>query len=219
MMSYGYPHPVSKTYQYKKTEGEDISKLEKADILELTVRHLQRLQSFQSSGLSSIITKSDGTSAESRWLSGFGHCAAEAYRFLLALPGEGAERLARHLAAGLQKSRQTDTSVKTNLLRFPMEPCLINATIQDTSVTSSNQNATVNCGTNSDAVAISISSKCNSAVAIGNNENSNTTCISRTKNLKEKETVKRVKVEVKVEDDEEIDVEHVDKADPMWRPW
>lgn len=74
------------------------------------MRHLQRLQGSRSStGLPD--TKNDEVSAENRWLSGFGHCAAEAYRFLSAVPGEGAERLARHLAAGLQKSRQTNSTV------------------------------------------------------------------------------------------------------------
>lgn len=76
------------------------------------MRHLQRLQSSRSStGLPDTATKNDEVSAENRWLSGFGHCAAEAYRFLSAVPGEGAERLARHLAAGLQKSRQTNSTV------------------------------------------------------------------------------------------------------------
>ncbi|XP_029677376.1 enhancer of split mgamma protein-like [Formica exsecta] len=151
MMSYDYPHPVSRTYQYKKitkpllerkrrarinrcldelkdlmvdalqTEGENISKLEKADILELTVRHLQKLQASRSAGLSATIASGDEISAESRWQSGFGHCAAEACRFLSSLPGEAAERLARHLAAGLQ-SRQTNSSPKANLL----SPTLVN---------------------------------------------------------------------------------------------
>lgn len=146
MMSYDYPHPVSRTYQYKKitkpllerkrrarinrcldelkdlmvdaleTEGENISKLEKADILELTVRHLQKLQSSRPSGLSATIASGDEISAESRWQSGFGHCAAEACRFLSSLPGEAAERLARHLAAGLQTGRQTNSPPKANLL-------------------------------------------------------------------------------------------------------
>ncbi|KAL6261608.1 hypothetical protein P5V15_006695 [Pogonomyrmex californicus] len=146
MMSYDYPHPVSRTYQYKKitkpllerkrrarinrcldelkdlmvdaleTEGENISKLEKADILELTVRHLQKLQASRSSGLSATIASGDEISAESRWQSGFGHCAAEACRFLSSLPGEAAERLARHLAAGLQTGRQTNSPPKANLL-------------------------------------------------------------------------------------------------------
>ncbi|XP_071569978.1 uncharacterized protein [Temnothorax nylanderi] len=147
MMSYDYPHPVSRTYQYKKitkpllerkrrarinrcldelkdlmvdaleTEGENISKLEKADILELTVRHLQKLQASRPSGLSTTIAASgDEISAESRWQSGFGHCAAEACRFLSSLPGEAAERLARHLATGLQTGRQTNSPPKANLL-------------------------------------------------------------------------------------------------------
>ncbi|XP_050462394.1 enhancer of split mgamma protein-like [Cataglyphis hispanica] len=151
MMSYDYPHPVSRTYQYKKitkpllerkrrarinrcldelkdlmvdalqTEGENISKLEKADILELTVRHLQKLQASRNAGSSTTITSDEDISAESRWQSGFGHCAAEACRFLSSLPGEAAERLARHLAAGLQ-SRQTNSSPKANLL----SPTLVN---------------------------------------------------------------------------------------------
>ncbi|XP_024886508.1 enhancer of split mgamma protein-like [Temnothorax curvispinosus] len=147
MMSYDYPHPVSRTYQYKKitkpllerkrrarinrcldelkdlmvdaleTEGENISKLEKADILELTVRHLQKLQASRPSGLSATIAASgDEISAESRWQSGFGHCAAEACRFLSSLPGEAAERLARHLATGLQTGGQTSSPPKANLL-------------------------------------------------------------------------------------------------------
>ncbi|XP_067204083.1 enhancer of split mbeta protein-like isoform X2 [Linepithema humile] len=99
-----------------ETEGENISKLEKADILELTVRHLQKLQASRSSGLSTTVANGDEISAESRWQSGFGHCAAEACRFLSSLPGEAAERLARHLAAGLQTSRQTNSSPKVNLL-------------------------------------------------------------------------------------------------------
>ncbi|XP_043270305.1 enhancer of split mgamma protein-like [Venturia canescens] len=142
MMSYDYPHPVSRTYQYKKitkpllerkrrarinrcldelkdlmvdaleTEGENISKLEKADILELTVRHLQRLHASRPSGLSSSESPSeDGGSAENRWQSGFGHCAAEACRYLAALPGESGERLARHLASGLRTTRQRNVPV------------------------------------------------------------------------------------------------------------
>ncbi|KOC61040.1 Enhancer of split mbeta protein [Habropoda laboriosa] len=254
MMSYEYPHPVSRTYQYKKitkpllerkrrarinkcldelknlmidaleTEGEDISKLEKADILELTVRHLQRLQGSQSSGLSGTITKSDDVSAESRWLSGFGHCAAEAYRFLSALPGEGAERLARHLAAGLQKSRQTNSSPKTNVLTQILAslnltadllaPSLANSTIENVQVISANQNAMTHRGTIRD-----ISPQCNTITTVDDSKEMDTKCISETKDRKVEQAAKKVKTEVKVEDDEEIDVERVDEADPMWRPW
>ncbi|XP_076234431.1 enhancer of split mgamma protein [Calliopsis andreniformis] len=249
MMSYDYPHPVSKTYQYKKvtkpllerkrrarinkcldelknlmidaleTEGEDISKLEKADILELTVRHLQRLQSLQSSGLTSAITKNDELSAESRWLSGFGHCAAEAYKFLSALPGEGAERLARHLAAGLQKSRQTNSSAKTSVLPFLVELAAVNSTVQESRLTSSNKTVASSCEQNLDAASFNISSQYSSPHSTDTDEKSNSSCVSQAKELEEKQTVTKVKAEVRVEDDEEIDVEHVDKVDPMWRPW
>ncbi|CAK9816992.1 Enhancer of split mbeta protein [Anthophora quadrimaculata] len=260
MMSYEYPHPVSRTYQYKKitkpllerkrrarinkcldelknlmidaleTEGEDISKLEKADILELTVRHLQRLQGSQSSGLSGTITKSDEISAESRWLSGFGHCAAEAYRFLSALPGEGAERLARHLTAGLQKSRQTNSSSKTNVLTQILAslnltadllaPSVTNTAVENVQVISANQNATSYRGTIHDAVVCNISPRCNGVTAVDDSKKLEARCISEAKDHpKEEQVAKKVKTEVKVEDDEEIDVERVDEADPMWRPW
>ncbi|XP_032686855.1 enhancer of split mgamma protein-like isoform X2 [Odontomachus brunneus] len=91
-----------------ETERENISKLEKADILELTVRHLQRLQASRSPGLSAT-GGGDGISAENRWRCGFGHCAAEACKFLSSLSGEAAERLARHLASGLQTSPQSNS--------------------------------------------------------------------------------------------------------------
>ncbi|EFN87932.1 Enhancer of split mgamma protein [Harpegnathos saltator] len=98
-----------------ETERENISKLEKADILELTVRHLQRLQAARPSGLATA--GDDGISAENRWQRGFGHCAAEACRFLSSLSGEAAGRLARHLASGLQTSRQSSSPPpKINLL-------------------------------------------------------------------------------------------------------
>ncbi|XP_057325438.1 enhancer of split mgamma protein-like [Microplitis mediator] len=139
MMAYDYPYPVSRTHQYKKitkpmlerkrrarinrcleelknlmvdaleTEGENISKLEKADILELTVRHLQRLQASRASEPSSSLNEE--TLAESRWQSGFGQCAAEACKYLAALPGESGQKLARHLASGLQSKRKLNTSI------------------------------------------------------------------------------------------------------------
>ncbi|CAD1479249.1 unnamed protein product, partial [Heterotrigona itama] len=184
--------------------GEDISKLEKADILELTVRHLQRLQgsSRPSSGLSGTITKNEEASAESRWLSGFGHCAAEAYRFLSAVPGEGAERLARHLAAGLQKSRRTNSTPAT----------------KNVQVTSSKQNAM----TYRETTAFPNPPESNSALTstVDDKEKLDARYATDTEeDFKVGQVAKKVKMEVKVEDDEEIDVERVDEADPMWRPW
>ncbi|XP_031837193.2 transcription factor HES-4 isoform X1 [Nomia melanderi] len=249
MMSFNYPHPVSRTYQYKKitkpllerkrrarinkcldelknlmidaleTEEEDISKLEKADILELTVRHLQRLQGLQSFGLSNTIVKNDDISAESRWLSGFGHCAAEAYRFLSALPGEGAEKLARYLAAGLQKNRASKSTLKTSPL-FPVtESSVENEIIQDTNETSFNKNVTANREINQDEVAPDIPLQCNTVMNVDNSEKLDSESILDMKSLRYQRALEKVKPEVEDEVEEEIDVEHIDKQDPMWRPW
>ncbi|KAJ1522408.1 hypothetical protein ONE63_002696 [Megalurothrips usitatus] len=111
--------PISRTYTYKKVtkpllerkrrarinrcldelkelmvgaleaEGENVSKLEKADILELTVRHLQR-----------ITKPRDVAEDASRFQAGFSQCASEACHFLLGLPGLDAavgRRLVAHL--------------------------------------------------------------------------------------------------------------------------
>ncbi|XP_078034842.1 transcription factor HES-4 [Augochlora pura] len=251
MMSFNYPHPVSRTYQYKKitkpllerkrrarinkcldelknlmvdaleTEGEDISKLEKADILELTVRHLQKLQSLQglqSFGLPSTVAKNDEISAESRWLSGFGHCAAEAYRFLSALSNEGAEKLARYLTAGLQKNRPTNSSLKTSPLPPVPGTSTESGIIQDTNVTSSDQNTTNNCETKQNGVASSVSVPCDTMINVNNSKKLTSDSVN-TKELRYQCALDKVKVEFRDEDEEEIDVEHVDKQDPMWRPW
>lgn len=74
-----------------KAEGENISKLEKADILELTVRHLHRLHKPR-----------DPIEDAQRFQAGFGRCAAEACQFLLSLPGidtRVGQNLVRHLGA------------------------------------------------------------------------------------------------------------------------
>ncbi|XP_034230103.1 enhancer of split mgamma protein-like [Thrips palmi] len=111
--------PISRTYTYKKVtkpllerkrrarinrcldelkelmvgaleaEGENVSKLEKADILELTVRHLQR-----------ITKPRDAAEDASRFQAGFSQCASEACHFLLGLPGLD-EAVGRRLVAHL----------------------------------------------------------------------------------------------------------------------
>ncbi|GLG94069.1 Enhancer of split mbeta protein [Gryllus bimaculatus] len=102
--------PISRTYQYRKVmkpmlerkrrarinrcldelkelmvsalaaEGENVAKLEKADILELTVRHLHRLRRQQRLSLNPV------TDAD-RFRAGFTHCATEVSRCLAATPG------------------------------------------------------------------------------------------------------------------------------------
>ncbi|XP_021942356.1 enhancer of split mbeta protein-like isoform X1 [Zootermopsis nevadensis] len=102
--------PISRTYQYRKVmkpmlerkrrarinkcldelkdlmvsalqaEGENVSKLEKADILELTVRYLHKLRRQQRLSANPV------TDAD-RFRAGFTHCATEVSRCLAATPG------------------------------------------------------------------------------------------------------------------------------------
>jgi len=91
-----------------QTEGENISKVEKADILEVTVRHLQKEQNPQP--IPSVIIKSAGNwTYKSPWHYGFDLCAKEAYNFLLPQYGDIAEGLAKHLTARLQVRQHTHT--------------------------------------------------------------------------------------------------------------
>jgi hairy-and-enhancer-of-split protein len=61
-----------------QAEGENVSKLEKADILELTVRHLHKLRRQHSLGLTPEVAYAD------RFRAGFTHCAAEVSQYLTA---------------------------------------------------------------------------------------------------------------------------------------
>lgn len=103
--------PVSRTYQYRKvmkpmlerkrrarinrcldelkelmvtalqSEGENVSKLEKADILELTVRHLHKLRRQQR------LQNANPVIHEDRFRAGFTHAANEVSRVLASIPG------------------------------------------------------------------------------------------------------------------------------------
>lgn len=109
-MSVEEPQPISRTYQYRKvmkpmlerkrrarinrcldelkelmvtalqSEGENVSKLEKADILELTVRHLHKLKRQQRLACNPVIDAD-------RFRAGFTHCANEVSRCLASTPG------------------------------------------------------------------------------------------------------------------------------------
>jgi hairy-and-enhancer-of-split protein len=102
--------PVSRTHQYRKvmkpllerkrrarinkylddikdlmvcalqSEGESITKLEKADVLELTVRHLQKLKRQQQ-------LQANPSLDMDRYRSGYTACAAEVSRFMATVPG------------------------------------------------------------------------------------------------------------------------------------
>lgn len=106
----GQEQPISRTYQYRKVmkpmlerkrrarinrcldelkdlmvtalagDGENVAKLEKADILELTVRHLHKLQRQQRLSANPVIDSD-------RFRAGYTHCANEVSRCLAATPG------------------------------------------------------------------------------------------------------------------------------------
>lgn len=99
-------HPMSRTHQYRKvmkpmlerkrrarinkcldelkdlmvsalqTEGESITKLEKADVLELTVRHLRKLKAHGALGLTPAATYAE------RFRAGYSLCASEVSKYM-----------------------------------------------------------------------------------------------------------------------------------------
>ena len=65
------------------SEGENLTKLEKADVLELTVRHLHKLRDRQALGLTNNATSATTTAPYTdKFRAGFSHCAAEVSRYL-----------------------------------------------------------------------------------------------------------------------------------------
>ncbi|XP_035743131.1 enhancer of split mbeta protein-like [Vespa mandarinia] len=141
-----YEEPVSRTYQYRKVmkpmlerkrrarinrcldelkdlmvtalqaEGENVAKLEKADILELTVRHLHTLRAARR------LTLTPENSYADRFREGFTQCAQEVSTFLstpvaaAVHPAAGAQ-LMRHLGGCLRRlegSSSASSSVSSN---------------------------------------------------------------------------------------------------------
>ena len=68
-----------------QTEGESITKLEKADVLELTVRHLRKLKAYGALGLTPTVTYID------RFCAGYSLCASEVSKFLTSNPAIGVD--------------------------------------------------------------------------------------------------------------------------------
>lgn len=116
-----------------QTEGENVSKLEKADILELTVRHIQKLSASPSGlGLSGLGLSQPRNPVEdiARFRQGYSHCATEAAQFLLGLPGVDVrvgQRLVSHLMGQPQPQPQQPPNFQSliqqrmlsSLLGFP----------------------------------------------------------------------------------------------------
>ena len=68
-----------------QTEGESITKLEKADVLELTVRHLRKLKAYGALGLTPTVSYTD------RFCAGYSLCASEVSKFLTSSPAIGVD--------------------------------------------------------------------------------------------------------------------------------
>ncbi|XP_050543339.1 enhancer of split mgamma protein-like [Daktulosphaira vitifoliae] len=141
--------PVSRTYQYRKVmkpmlerkrrarinrcldelkelmvvalqaEGENVSKLEKADILELTVRHLHKLKRHNALGLNGDSVYAD------KFRAGFAHCAAEVSNYLTAdvrsppVDPTSGVKLLHHLGACMRKIESPDSSATAVLAVRP----------------------------------------------------------------------------------------------------
>lgn len=143
--------PLSRTYQYRKvmkpmlerkrrarinrcldelkelmvtalqSEGENVSKLEKADILELTVRHLHKLRRQQRLTVNPVIDAD-------RFRAGFTHAANEVSRCLASTPGVDIKlgtKLMTHLGHRLNdmdKVSPLSVHVEQNIQSPPISP-------------------------------------------------------------------------------------------------
>merc|ERR1711879_1082663 len=103
-----------------QSEGDAINKLEKADVLELTVRHLQKLKHQKMLHVNPALD-------EDRFRSGFTACANEVSRFLSSVPGVNLQfgtDLMSHLGSGLTKATSTSplsvNTVSTSAAQSPL---------------------------------------------------------------------------------------------------
>ena len=96
-----------------QSEGESITKLEKADVLELTVRHLRKLKQQNALGLTPQATYAG------RFKAGYAHCAQEVSKFVTHLQSSNkAHQQQRQLKSEFESERKMvlDVNVSTRLL-------------------------------------------------------------------------------------------------------
>jgi len=105
------------------SEGENLTKLEKADVLELTVRHLHKLRERQALGLSATANNNNnnnngggGNDTTDKFRAGFTHCAAEVSRYLATSTGldvSVGQHLLSHLGRCVHKLELSSSSSAT----------------------------------------------------------------------------------------------------------
>ena len=102
-----------------QSEGESITKLEKADVLELTVRHLRKLKQQNALGLTPQATYAG------RFKAGYAHCAQEVSQFVSQLQASEAldvstsTRLLSHLGGCIQALETMPPSVLSMVVPQP----------------------------------------------------------------------------------------------------
>jgi hypothetical protein len=108
-----------------KHENLEPSKLEKADILELTVKHLQQLRRYQRGLNSHPVSPRPVTptaSTHDRYRAGFAECAREVSHYVITAPGMNhdiKQRLVSHLDRCLTSSSEM-TSVSSSPMMSPV---------------------------------------------------------------------------------------------------
>merc|ERR1711899_145254 len=96
-----------------QSEGESITKLEKADVLELTVNHIRKLKRQQQ-------LQANPSLDMDRYRAGFTACASEVSRFMASMPGVNitmGTHLMGHLGASIQTLESNNQSAAA-----PMSP-------------------------------------------------------------------------------------------------
>merc|ERR1712018_403699 len=99
-----------------QSEGESITKLEKADVLELTVRRLQKLKRQQQ-------LQANPSLDMDRYRAGYTACASEVSRFMTSMPGVNitmGTHLMGHLGSSLQ-NMESNNQIKS-ASAAPMSP-------------------------------------------------------------------------------------------------
>ena len=92
-----------------QAQGENVSKLEKADILELTVRHLHKMQQAK------CLTARNPIEELRRFQTGYSSCAQEATSFLMSTPGVDVtvgHRLLSYLSSQMASPMATAAAVQ-----------------------------------------------------------------------------------------------------------
>ena len=95
-----------------QAQGENVSKLEKADILELTVRHLHKMQQAK------CLTTRNPIEELRRFQTGYSSCAQEATSFLMNTPGVDvtvSHRLLSYLSSQMSNPMTTAAAVQARI--------------------------------------------------------------------------------------------------------